>query len=120
MTNQHGPKIVSNGGHAPTINLGRIVTALLAAGALGPATAVLGLPLLGYRVNALADDGKKTAKRVEIVERNIETLDENQRDLMQDAEHANDKLDVILDAMKLPRVPEPKKKKSTLEKLSPE
>lgn len=103
-----------NGDPCGTVQLGFAVECLAAAALVGAATAILGIPLLAWKVAIGGDETVVLKKRVAVIEQNIGKLDETARDTEQDARHANKKLDKILDAMKLPRVPEPEKKKSEL------
>jgi len=113
---QRQTRVVSGGdGEAQHVELGRLLQGLLLAGALAASVALLGIPLLAYRVSGAEDINRELVKKIERTERSLQRIDTNQRILLQDSAWNGTKLDRLLDAADLDRVPRPPLPESSLE-----
>jgi len=113
-------RVVSGGdGEAQHLELGRPLQLVLGAGAVGAAAAILGIPLLTFRVNAGEEDVEKLSEKVARIERNQHEIDISQRLSRQRSIWNGDKLDALLDNAAIPRVPQPELPDSSLEQPAP-
>lgn len=112
-----GPKVVENGDGTARVDLGGIVSSLIVAGLLSGLAALGTVSVLAYRANAGEAKVEEIEKDVQRQGRNQMRLDERARRLEQDSQHANAKLDKVLEALKVnERIPRPPLPPSSLER----
>lgn len=110
------PEIVESADGARSINLGTIVSGLILAALLAGGSALVTVGVLVVKAEAAEGDIKKVEEDVARQGRNQIKLDENQRRIRQDTEHANAKLDKLLQALEVSeRVPRPPLPPASLE-----
>lgn len=111
------PRLIDNGDGSQTIQLGTIVSTLIAAALIAGGGALVTVGVLAYRASADEVKMEKVEIAVERQGRNQMRLDEGQRRIGQDTEHANLKLDALLMKLEVTeRVPRPALPESNLEK----
>ena len=116
------PRVIqdSESGITGEVDLGWLYKALIAAGAIGAFTALLGVPLLGLRVSTAEENVTTLIADVARQERNQSALDTNQRILMQESLWAQYKLDALLEVNGVTkRIRKPPLPKTALEKPAP-
>lgn len=97
------------------VELGWLLKGLMVAGAVGALGAILGIPMITYRLANAEDDVALVEKKIHVTEHNLAELDTNQRILRQESAWNGTKLDKLLDAADLDRVPRPALPESSLE-----
>ena len=111
------PEIVDNGDGTTRVDLGSIVSTLIVVGVLSGLTALGTVSVLAYRATAEEAKVEEIDEDVQRQGRNQMRMDEQQRRLGQDSQHALAKLDALLEAMKVTkRIPRPALPPSSLER----
>ena len=97
------------------VELGWLLKGLVLVGAVGAFGALLGLPGLTYRLAQAEDTAIELNAKLVVTERNLAELDVNQRILRQESTWNGTKLDKLLDAANVARVPRPPLPETSLE-----
>ena len=97
------------------VELGWLLKGLVLAGSVGALGAIIGVPLLAHRVSNAEGDVGVVEEKIARTERNLAELDVNQRILRQESTWNGTKLDKLLDAANVARVPRPPLPESSLE-----
>lgn len=114
------PEVVDNGDGTRTVNLGTIVSTLIVAAILSGLGALGTVSVLAYRASAEEAKVQEIDEAVGRQGRNQMRIDEQQRRIGQDVEHANTKLDALLEKLEVTeRIPRPPLPPSSLERPKP-
>ena len=114
------PEIVENGDGTTRVDLGSILSTLVVVSILSGLGALGTVGVLAHQ--ATAEEAKVAAIETEVDRqgRNQMRIDECQRRIRQDTQHANAKLDALLEAMEVTeRIPRPSLPPSSLERAKP-
>ncbi|MCP4869276.1 MAG: hypothetical protein GY898_11220 [Proteobacteria bacterium] len=113
-------RVVDNGDGTQHVDLSNLLTTLIVAAILAGGTALVTVGVLVFRAEAAEGDIEAIEEDVSRQGRNQILLDAQQRRIGQDSEHANLKLDALLEAMEVTkRIPHPPLPASELEKPKP-
>ena len=115
------PEVVENGDGSTRVDLGSIVSTLIVVGVLSGLSALGTVGILAHQASAEEARVEKIELEVDRQGRNQMRIDECQRRIRQDTKHANDKLDAVLEALKVTeRIPRPPLPPSSLERAKPD